>query len=196
MWHKIYNIHVEKLEPMNLGETMIKKITQGKNLLLIGVLAGLFAIFVMTEFYGRIFIIADKTLDPLYYYTKDTFYEYIKAQGPPGRRGYLLLHGLDYIFMVCLALFLSGCLYRLTRIFSKVNLEKIGYLPLCYWICDFTENLLIDISLIIYPSRLDVLGHLAGYFTLLKFTFLYIILLVLILLIFFNILVHFLKKIA
>lgn len=175
---------------------LIKKITEGKKLLLIGVLTSLFAIFVITEFYGKIYIIAEKTLDPLYYYSKDTFYEYIKAQGPPGRRGYLILHGFDYIFMVFLALFLSGCLFRLTKIFTKINLEKLGYLPLFYWICDFTENFMIDISLVIYPSRLAIFGHLAGYFTLLKFTFLYIILLVLILLIFFNILVYFLKKIA
>jgi hypothetical protein len=174
----------------------IKKMTEGKKLLLIGVITGIFAIFVFTEFYGRIDILADKTLDPLGYYTKDTFYDFINLQGSIGRRGYLILHAFDYIFMFLLTLFLSGFLLRLTKIFTKVTLTNMAWLPILYLICDFTENLFIDISLLIFPSKILFLGHAAGYFTFFKFAILYLIFILSILLLFFNILILFLKKIS
>lgn len=156
-----------------------------KWVLVLGVVSGFLATFIITMLFGQLSLDSDATLDPLHYYNAATFYEYLDLQGSEGRSNYLLLHGFDYLFIPSYVLFLS---FSIALLVKRAGLDGgyhyLALLPFVSGISDFFENLLIDVSIVIYPSRFVILAHLAGVFTAIKMFSLYITFLLLLVLAF------------
>jgi len=161
----------------------LKKILRGiertaswKKVLLFLIGTAVFAMCIMTQFFGLIEVNAEATMDSETYYTAETFYQNLEIQGPEGRRGYIMIHLLDYCFMVFFTLLFIYTIYLLVRKIGKS--ESLGYLaliPLVTGVSDLLENLCADISIGVYPDRIPILGRLAGYFTAVKMYVLYLV---------------------
>src|SRR6056297_2778857 len=148
--------------------------SSGKKLLWSSVGMLVFGAVVMTSFFGLIEVNSDASLDTTTFYTAETVKDYLEMQGPEGRRGYLMIHAFDYVFLVFLFLFLTRTITCLGRRFDGDRLRFILVFPLIYAIFDLIENISIDISILIFPSQLPVIPHLMGYFTLIKMSAVYV----------------------
>jgi len=154
----------------------LEKTASWRKVLLFLVGTAVFATCIMTQFFGLIEVNAKATMDSETYYTADTFYQNLEVQGPAGRRGYIMIHLLDYCFMVFFTLLFIYTIYLLVRKAGKS--ESLGYLaliPLVTGVSDLLENLCADISIGVYPDRIPILGSLAGYFTAVKMYVLYLV---------------------
>jgi hypothetical protein len=164
-------------------ERILKKVLRGlektaswKRVIVFLIGTAVFATGIVTQFFGLIEMNADAVMDSETYYTSTVFYQNLELQGAAGRQGYIMLHLLDYCFMVFLALFLIYTIYRLLRKVTKSeSLKVLALIPLVSGMSDLLENLCIDISIGVYPKRIPVLGSLAGYFTAVKMYTLYIV---------------------
>lgn len=139
-----------------------------------GGLALIFAAYLSTAGFGQLPILAEKTMDPLFSYPAATIFEYLAAQGQNGRAAYLLLHAVDYLFLLCFYPFLSSLLFRATRACNINSPFSYSYiLPLIAALFDLSENLFIDILILRYPVQLVVPASIASFSTSAKFTLLY-----------------------
>lgn len=148
-----------------------------KRTFILFLLSAIFAALIITSLFGLVEINSEATMDSLTYYNSDTFYHNLEILGSEGRNAYLILHGFDYVFMIVFMLFLVSAI-TLLRKNSLSILEKftyLPYLPLLSFICDFTENISIDLSILIYPRKFSAFGFISGYATATKMYTLYII---------------------
>lgn len=131
---------------------------------------------VITQLFGLLQVDSLYALDPLAYYSSDIFYRFLELQGDGGRSSYLWLHLLDYLFIGQFYIFF---VYLIQMLLPDKILEDraslISLLPLFSASMDLLENLSIDISLLLYPGKWELLGHLSGYFTAAKFYSLYLV---------------------
>ncbi|MBN2737251.1 MAG: hypothetical protein JXR70_09745 [Spirochaetales bacterium] len=146
-----------------------------KSTLLLFLTSAFLAAAILTQFFGLLKLEPKATMDPLFYYSSDTFFNNIDAQGETGRQAYLYLHLLDYLFITRFYLFFA----LVIRLFlKKLNApEKLGFLcllPFVSAIMDILENLSIDISILIFPQKIVLLGAASGIFSCLKMLFLYV----------------------
>lgn len=156
--------------------SLIDKKASWKKTGILFLLVIMLAAAIITQFFGVITLNPNAAMDSLTFYSSNTFYENVAVQGPAGRQGYLYLHVIDYFFMVFLGLFLISLLYMLVKkVTHSAKLRSLALLPLLSFACDFCENLCIDISLIVYPNKIPVLGSLSGYCTAGKMYTLYIV---------------------
>lgn len=130
---------------------------------------------IITMFFGRIELNPDATMDPLTFYTSETFFNNLDRQGETGRRSYLLLHLFDYIFITQFYLMFS---YLIGVLMSAVTVSRtlsyLSLIPLFAATMDLLENLFIDISILLYPTKITALGSASGVFTFLKVSSLYV----------------------
>ena len=162
---------------------MLKKILGGvektaswKKVILFLIGTAVFATCIMTQFFGLIELNAEATMDSEMYYTADTFYQNLEVQGPEGRHGYIMLHLLDYGFMVFFTLLFIYTIYLLVhKVTKSESLKYLALIPLITGLSDLLENLCADISIGVYPDRILILGSLAGYFTAVKMYVLYFV---------------------
>lgn len=154
----------------------IERTASWKKVILFLIGTAVFAICIMTQFFGLIEVNAEATMDSETYYTADAFYQNLETQGPAGRHGYIMLHLLDYGFMVFFTLLFIYTIYLLVRKVTKSDsLRYLALIPLVTGVSDLLENLCVDISIGVYPDRISVLGSMAGYFTAVKMYSLYIV---------------------
>lgn len=147
----------------------IDSLATGKKVLLFFALAVIFATCIITMFFGHITLDPTATMDSSDYYTSAVFYGNLDTLGQEGRRAYLMLHVFDYLFMASLAGFLTFSMHLLIK--SMTQTPRVYYLtlvPMVYLVFDFLENICIDLSILLYPSRFVPLGVLAGFMTTLK----------------------------
>lgn len=132
----------------------------------------IFATCIVTLFFGRLQVVEEATLDSLNYYTADTFFSYLELQGEVGRTNYLYLHIFDYLFMISFALLLMTALAMLVK--GKTMKKNPGafrfiiLLPILSLCADFIENICIDVSLMAFPRKVDLLANIAGSATFVK----------------------------
>jgi len=93
-----------------------------------------------------------------------------------GRQAYLILHLIDYMFITQFYTLLAFALALLVRRIKKIKM--VLAIPLIAGVFNILENLSIDASILMYPVKVQLIGTLSGYFTLLKFIMLYSALLV------------------
>lgn len=137
--------------------------------------SAILATLLITAFFGLIEVKPEATMDSQMFYTSQTFYDNLKEQGEVGRRSYLILHAIDYLFITQFYLLMSFTIVLLLRKLTKNKKVFILFLiPLGAGLFDILENLAIDLSLIFYPQKVLLLGQFSGYFTFFKFIFIYI----------------------
>lgn len=135
--------------------------------------AAVFATCVINMLFGQLKLDGEATMDSQTYYTSETFYRYLDIQGESGRQSYLILHIFDYLYIICSSLFMAFAIALIEQ--STVGLKRFRaliFLPLIGGLFDVLENVIVDLSIIVYPSRVPLVASVAGVFTVLKLVFL------------------------
>ena len=136
---------------------------------------------IITMFFGLIELNSEATMDSLTFYSAKIFYKNLDIQGESGRRNYLLLHILDYLFITQFYFLFANLLALLARKISQSGkLNALCLLPFLAAIMDLLENISVDISILIYPDKFAIFGNLSGFFTLIKMCSIYAIFIILI----------------
>lgn len=116
--------------------------------------------------------VTDPAPDRSFAYTASEAYAMLVRLGEPGRHGLMLIHALDYPYMVAYALFygiaIAGLASRLRP--GSVWLRRLALLPILAALADLFENVCLDVATLAFPRRLDLLLGLAGGFTTFKAT--------------------------
>jgi len=113
-------------------------------------------------------------LDTAINYSPADAYDRIAAYGEQGRYAYLVfLERVDFLVPLIYGFFLvMTTVFGLSRIFpGKPELQKLCLLPLCATFFDYSENVCFLIMLKSYPNRLDAIARVANVFTLAKWGF-------------------------
>ncbi|UJR24411.1 hypothetical protein I4U23_005787 [Adineta vaga] len=113
-------------------------------------------------------------LDALNYYTSDEGYQTLTVLGVDGRNAYRLTNYYDFVLPFFLFLSLS---------LPNIALDESCHCviaPFIYMISDYIENLAEKYVLEIYPERNDLMMTLASYTGLIKISFFYISVLIVI----------------
>lgn len=145
-------------------------------LLLLFILTMVFMVLIITKIFGYISIDSKYVMDSANYYNAATFIKNIEELGQKGRTSYLLLHLFDYFYIAFSYLFFAMLLYLLIRNNKNYHILKyIPFLPFMAGIFDLLENIVIDISILIYPGKINLFAILSGFFTTFKLWILYIV---------------------
>ncbi len=159
-----------------------KKLTF-KTLIIFLISTSLLALLIITAFFGAAKIVSEASMDSDMGYTSEEFYNNLEIQDESGRKGYLLIHLADYIFITQFYVLLMISIFMLMRN-TKIS-DKwfyLGLMPLVSGVFDLLENITIDISILIYPERILFLGRIAPVFTNIKFIVLYACFIIIVLL--------------
>ena len=151
------------------------KINYNYKILIVLFLSSLFLIICLnSSFFGQLDLDLSLTLDSDFNYTADDFSQNIEKLGDDGRREYLQYHLVDYLFITQYTLFLTISIILLLRSIS--NLKRFQFLllfPLLAGLFDLLEGVLIDISLLMFPTSVYSFALFSTLFTKLKFVFLF-----------------------
>jgi len=125
-----------------------------------------------TQGFGLFPLADDKALDIKNFYDLKIFNDVLDSLTKTDRANYLVIHVFDYLFMISFYPLLS---LIFTYIYQKDSPWSllVGF-PLLALLCDFLENISMDIHLVFYPTKIEFIGYIAGIFTFLKFAFLYV----------------------
>ncbi len=112
-------------------------------------------------------------LDTEIFYTSEHAYQLLDALQPAGRKAYLkFLTSLDMVFPLIYSTALAVVITAIfRRAFSDRRVQKLNLVPLGAGLFDYLENTAIITMLLKYPIHLDSLASVAGYFTLVKWVF-------------------------
>lgn len=154
----------------------IAKKVSGKIVLILFLTSAFLGTLLVTSVFGKLILDPSLTMDPLHYYNSETFFKNLEILGNEGRSSYLILHLIDYLFITQFYLFFVCSLNVLLRkASSNKGINLLCLLPILSGFSDFMENLLIDISILLYPKTIVILGDIAGVFTFMKFSSLYLV---------------------
>ena len=112
--------------------------------------------------------------DMLFTYSPSSIYEKLTRFGLDGRCAYrIFLERIDFLFPAVYGLFfVMVTTFGSSRLFpNRPALQKLGLLPWCTTLFDYAENLCFLALLRIYPVESPNLQKLANAFTLAKWTF-------------------------
>lgn len=141
---------------------IIENYSSNRNILLLFILVVLFNMGFTLAFAG----VEGTLLDLKLWYSASEARELISSYGPEGRTAYIKgTLALDYFYPIVYALLLAFILYRLS---AWLILTK---LPFAILLFDYLENTAILILLYRYPREGEYLASAAGWFTLLKWVF-------------------------
>lgn len=125
----------------------------------------------LSQCFGLIKLNPDAVMDPLNFYRADLFFHHLNIQGQTGRQAYLIFHLIDYVFIsqfYPMFTYLIQLFLRRLRITGLLRFTV--FLPILSALMDLFENMSIDISIVLYPSKIMFIGDLAGFFTAIKIT--------------------------
>ena len=113
-------------------------------------------------------------LDPHFFYTPEQAYSMIQAYGESGRQAYrtfALTGDILYpiLYTLCLGLLMTWLFER--GFAHGSSMQKLNIVPLGAWFFDLLENLSIVAMLSLYPAMLAGMAWMAALFTLLKWLF-------------------------
>ena len=153
----------------------LHKIAHWKLVLILCITTTILASCLVAMCFGHLSVNPEASLDAMNYYTAETFYQSIEIQGEAGRTAYLRLHLIDYLFITQFyPLFVLIMYLLLHKLRTSRRLALLALLPLFSALMDLLENMSIDISILLYPTRIAVLGQVAGIFTFLKMHSIYL----------------------
>lgn len=139
---------------------------------------------IATMFFNRIRLNPEATMDSLNFYTSDIFFKNLDIQGEEGRKAYLLLHLIDYLFITQFyALFVYVICMLSRKINSATTISFLCMIPFLSAGADLLENILIDVSILLYPRKIPLLGTLSGIFTSIKMYSIYVIFILILILV-------------
>ena len=142
--------------------------------LLLFLVSGFLAFMIISQAGGALAIDARYTMDAADYYTAETFYSNLENLGETGRRTYLLIHLIDYVYIAFSYPFFSVMIFLVSRTMKNyLRYRWFLLLPLGAGFFDLLENIGIDLALLFWPSRIPVFPALSGGFTTLKLGILY-----------------------
>lgn len=140
-----------------------------KNSIIIFLIISLIAYVAMgTSLFGMIHGFGtDSMLDSTFFYTGSEFMSQLENLTQNEVSAYLYIHLVDYLFII-------SFYPALTFIYKKTLRTQSGIfiLPILAMLCDFVENIIIDIKLI--SDVPNILGSISGILTTLKFAFILI----------------------
>lgn len=113
-------------------------------------------------------------LDTRVFYTPQGAYGALDALQPAGRQLYLrFLVGFDLLFPLLYSIALATLLtVVLRRAFpGRPRMQRLNLMPLGAGLFDYLENMAIITLLVRYPTHVDGVALIAGYSTLLKWSF-------------------------
>jgi hypothetical protein len=112
--------------------------------------------------------------DMMFTYSPSSIYEKLTQFGADGRSAYrIFLERVDFLFPAVYGLFfVMVTTFGFSRIFpNRSALQKLSLLPWFTTLFDYAENLCFFVMLRSYPEELPNLQKLANVFTLAKWTF-------------------------
>jgi hypothetical protein len=112
--------------------------------------------------------------DMMFTYSPSSIYEKLTQFGADGRVAYgIFLERVDFLFPAVYGLFfVMVTTFSLSRLFpNRPALQKLSLLPLLITLFDYAENLCFLAMLRSYPAELPNFEKLANTFTLAKWTF-------------------------
>jgi len=104
------------------------------------------------------------------YYTFSQLQEMFRHYGAVGRHMYLQLQWIDLFYPLVYASLLSVLLYRVYR---RTRLYALVFLPFVAVIFDYTENILLRISILSFPHLSPVVVSVSGVVTYIKWLVLF-----------------------
>jgi len=113
-------------------------------------------------------------IDLQLFYTAEKVYDMIESYSPEVRTSYRVFEmTVDIIYPIVYTLFFSLALtWLFQRGFATTStMQKYNVVPFGAWLFDLLENICIVTMLSIYPSTPTILGSIAGIFTLVKWLF-------------------------
>ncbi len=114
--------------------------------------------------------------DALFYYRFDTLQTLFSHYGEAGKKVYLQLQVIDMIYPLIYSTLLAGLLYLQ---FSKSRLTWVIIIPHIAALFDYAENLSLRFNLIRFPSLDPAVADASGIFTCLKWSLVYLSILLL-----------------
>ena len=99
------------------------------------------------------------------YYTFSQLQEMFQRYGVQGRQMYLQLQWVDMVYPLVYSLFLASLLYA---VYKKTRLHKMVYIPFVAAALDYTENILLRVSIQSFPHMQKAVVQLAASVTFLK----------------------------
>ena len=139
------------------------------------VLLTLLSILFPTVFFPAAGIGADRPLDLYFSYSPDQVYDYLDGLGEKGRSAYAKMElTTDLLFPVVYSLALTVALVMVARRVLPANsrLQYLRFFPLLIVIADWCENLGLAAVIHAYPVQRDTIVTAASLFTSLKWVFL------------------------
>lgn len=124
-------------------------------------------------------------LDTRLFYTQTDIFNFLDRLGEQGRNAYQLTHIVpDLIFPIAYSLFFASLSIWLAKHlnYSRKQIQRVFLFSLVAGIFDLLENFTIIVLVAAFPRQHPVLGLSSQLFTLIKFGFFFIIILVLIIL--------------
>lgn len=125
----------------------------------------------------------NKPLDLYLSYTPDQVYDYLNGLGDKGRIAYAKMESTtDLLFPVVYSLTLTVALIMVARrtLSPDSRLQHLRFFPLLIIIADWCENLCLIVEIHAFPDQHDVIATAAGFFTMLKWTFLSLVVITLV----------------
>jgi hypothetical protein len=166
------------MSPINSLHSFFRKISRPATIAAITVITLLF--FWLINFQGVPGIPPIASLlriglpDMMFTYSPSSIYEKLTQFGADGRSAYrIFLERVDFLFPAVYGLFfVMVTTFGFSRLFpSRPALEKLSLLPWFTTLFDYAENLCFFVMLRSYPEELPNLQKLANVFTLAKWTF-------------------------
>jgi hypothetical protein len=166
------------MSPINSLHSFFRKISRPATIAAITVITLLF--FWLINFQGVPGIPPIASLlriglpDMMFTYSPSSIYEKLRQFGADGRSAYrIFLERVDFLFPAVYGLFfVMVTTFGFSRLFpNRPALQKLSLLPWFTTLFDYAENLCFFVMLRSYPEELPNLQKLANVFTLAKWTF-------------------------
>jgi hypothetical protein len=113
-------------------------------------------------------------VDLLFNYSSDQAYQMLKSYNGEGREFYAIIElTADMVYPVIYSLLLSLLIiYLCKKLYMYESITKVAFLfPVVTLIADFFENICITIMLLNYPYKLNTIARAASLFTMMKWVF-------------------------
>ncbi len=109
--------------------------------------------------------------DARMYYTYAQLYEMFRHYGPEGRRMYLQLQWVDWIYPLVYSLILASLLFV---VYKKTRLRYMVYVPFMAALFDYVENILLRVSILSFPHMHKGIVQVAGTVTFTKWFLIFV----------------------
>lgn len=155
-----------------MKDKIIDIIKSRKILMISSIVFGVFMVVVlpMISYINQRYIGVSFSPDTSFFYTSHHFYQMIDLYGDQGRNLYIIIRWtFDLIYPLVYGLFLIMVLYHVHM--NKSKAMTLLWFPLLGVIFDYGENIVATILIGVFPKQLNALVYMMQVFSLLKWLF-------------------------